>query len=76
MRRPPAVVQLPAPDPIQTRDVNWRVLTPSTVPEGDFVYFGLTPRDYEALSHNQAETLRWVTEARHRLDQYRGELGK
>jgi len=60
------------------------VLTPETVPlneeyepereqifEGiNWVYFGITPENYEVLSRNQAEALRWVKEAMWRLQYY------
>lgn len=54
--------------------MTWKVLTPETLPEGDeWVYFGLSVRDYEALSLNQADVLRWVQEAVWRLRYYSGE---
>lgn len=68
------MVPLPQPRPIGTRPVKWTVLTPDNLPSGDFVLFALTPPNYEALSLNQAETLRWVLEAKHRLDYYNHEL--
>lgn len=71
----PKTAVLPDPRPIKTAKVNWRIVTPDTMPEGDFVFFALTAPDYEALSLNQSEALRWVTEAKHRLDYYRKQLG-
>lgn len=66
---------LPDPAPVKTRRVKWIVVTPDNLPAGDFVVFALEPKDYEALALNQAETLRWAREARHRLDYYRKHLG-
>lgn len=69
--RPP----LPNPKPIAQREVEWVVLTPDTLPEGTgWVFFAITPRDYEDASLNQAEVLRFVREATWRLRYYRGEL--
>lgn len=42
------------------------------MPKEDFVFIALTPRDYENLAINNAEALRWVKEAKWRLDYYRG----
>ena len=68
--RPP----LPNPPPIETRKLEWTVLTPETLPLGDdWVFFGLTPRAYEDLSLNQADTLRFIDEAMWRLNYYTGE---
>ena len=65
---------IPNPDPIQLNEVEWVVLTPERLPEGDnWVYFSMTPRTYETLARNQAEILRWVKEAQWRLNYYRGE---
>jgi len=63
---------LPPPQPIQTQKIEWEVITRDTLPAGDFVFFALTPKAYEALSLNTADTLRWVTEAKWRLDYYSG----
>jgi hypothetical protein len=49
------------------------VVTPGRLPEGDFVLFALTPRDYENLARTLADTLRWVREASHRLEEQRGD---
>jgi hypothetical protein len=49
-------------------------MTPDRMPEGDgWVYYGLTPRQYEILAKNMADILRWVKEAEWRLQYYRGE---
>ena len=73
--RPEPRPALPNPSPIQTAPVQWVVVTPENLPEGsEWVFFALTPKDYENLSRNQADTLRWVTEAHWRLRYYRGEI--
>ncbi len=75
VERPPERPPLPNPRPIEQRDLNWVVLTPGTLPGGDdWVFFGVTPRDYEDMSLNQAEVLRFVRESMWRLRYYRGEL--
>lgn len=62
------------PRPIQQLAIEWTVLTNGTVPEGDdWVFFGLTTKGYENLALNQAELLRYITEAMYRLNYYRGE---
>ncbi len=75
LERPQETPPLPNPRPIEQRDVEWKVLTPDTLPEGgNWVFFGVTPRDYEDLALNQADVLRFVEEAMWRLRYYRGEL--
>lgn len=72
---PQSTPLIPNPKPVILQDVDWIVLTPSEIPEGDdWAFIALTPKDYEVLSLNQAELLRWITEARWRLKYYRGEL--
>mgnify|MGYP000580646553 CR=1 FL=1 len=71
---PDAIPNVPNPDPVRLSELEWKVLTPSTIPEGEWVYIALTPQQYEVLSQNQAELLRWITEAAWRLKYYRGEL--
>lgn len=61
---------MPPPQPIEVQPVEWHVLTPDRVPEGEWVYFGVTPEEYEILAKNMAEILRWVKEAQWRLDYY------
>ena len=46
------------------------------MPDHDFVFFALTPQDYENLSTNFADVTRWITEAMWRLNYYRGEVKK
>ncbi len=75
MDRPEERPPLPNPRPIEQRELRWKVLTPETLPKNDdWVYFGITPRDYEDLSLNQAEVLRFVREVMWRLRYYRNEL--
>lgn len=53
--------------------VQWKVVTRETLPrEGDYVFFALTPREYENLAMNWAEAIRWATEAAWRLNYYAG----
>lgn len=66
----PTKATLPAPQPIDIQPIEWNVITPERVPEGEWVYFALTPEQYETLSRNVAEILRWVKEAQWRLDYY------
>lgn len=75
VKRPQERPPLPNPRPIEQREVEWRVLTPDTLPDGNgWVFFAITPRDYEDASLNQAEIQRFVREAMWRLRYYRGEL--
>lgn len=72
-RQNPAV---PNPAPVDLNSVQFEVLTEKTLPSTDgWVYYGLTPKDYETLAKNMAEILRWVQEAQWRLDYYRGKAG-
>lgn len=57
---------MPDPQPIDTGEVTWTVLTVDGV-----AWFAVTAAGYEALSSNVAESLRWVREAKWRLDYYR-----
>jgi len=67
----PKTPVIPLPEPIQTQKVEWFVVTPQTLPKGDFVLFAVTPASYEKLSLNEAETLRWAKEAYWRLSFYK-----
>jgi hypothetical protein len=50
-------------------DVDWVVVTPVTIPTAEeWVLIGLDPDDYDRLLSNQAELLRWMTEARRRME--------
>ncbi len=72
--RPDERPALPNPKPIETSPFKWRVITPDRLPEGGgWVYYGITPKSYEVLARNMADILRWVKEAKWRLDYYRGE---
>ena len=50
--------------------IKWVVVTPENIPQSDFVFIALTPREYEKLSQNQAELRRWIEEAMWRLEYY------
>jgi hypothetical protein len=72
--RPETRPALPNPQAIHLTPFNWFVITPERLPNGDeWVYYGITPQQYEILARNMAEILRWVKEAQWRLDYYRGE---
>ncbi len=74
IKQPDARPPLPNPNPINTAPFKWKVLTHTRLPEDDrWVYYGITPKAYEVLSRNMADMLRWVREAKWRLDYYRGE---
>lgn len=60
---------LPAPEPIEALPVEFQVIQ-----EGEGAMFCLTPQGYENLSKTQADTLRWVREAKWRLDFYKSEI--
>lgn len=66
----PSQPKLPPPEPIETLPLEWDVITNENAPEGEWVFFALTPEQYEVLSRNMAEILRWVKEAQWRLDYY------
>jgi len=72
---PPAKAVLPNPKPLNLEVmVKWKVLIKDRLPENDkFVYYCVVPKDYEKLARNNAEVLRWIKEARWRLDYYRDE---
>ena len=82
MRTVPTNVELPTntppipdPQPVDLQEVDWTVITPDRLPEGSgWVFIALAPTEYEQLSTNQAELLRWIIEAKWRLRYYRGEV--
>lgn len=75
MPRPDLTPPLPDPAPLELRPVDWAVVTAETLPQGEgWVLMGLTPEQYENLSLNTAEMLRYVREAKWRLRYYRGEV--
>jgi hypothetical protein len=49
------------------------VLTPDTLPDGDFVFFAVTPEGYETMSLNEAEKLRWINDILVRVKYYEGD---
>lgn len=74
---PEGCVAQPLPRPIDTVSVVWVVLTPETLSkytsQPGWAFMALTPKQYENISRNQAETTRWVTEAFAQLESYRDE---
>lgn len=71
--RPDPTPPLPDPAPLDLRAVDWMVVTPDRLPPGnDWALMALTPQQYENLSLNMAELLRYVREAKWRLRYYRG----
>ena len=71
IEEPEARPPLPNPEPIDTQNFTFRVLTPDM--EVDRVYYAVTPEAYKTMARNMAEILRWVREAKWLLDYYRGE---
>ena len=73
--RPVPRPSVPDPRPVDLLPVYWTIITPDTIPEGtEWSIIGLIPDQYEALSKNMAELLRWITEAGYRLRYYKGEI--
>ncbi len=64
----PTITALPKPAPIDLVEVRW-----STVSVGENQALALSAKQYENLSTNFAEILRWVKEANSQLDHYREE---
>lgn len=66
------IAVLPAPQPINLHNIAWDVIVEV---DGDDtqVYFALSPGDYENLSLNMAEILRWIRESKWQLEYYRDE---
>ena len=73
LEKPDTRPAVPNPEPIDTAPIEFKVLTPETIPDGEYVFYGITVQDYETLARNMADILRWVKEAKWRLDYYRGE---
>lgn len=65
----PTVSPLPDPTPITTVPFKWE-----HVNIGGKEYLAVDGKGYEVLSRNMAEFLRWIREARDRLDWYTKEL--
>lgn len=64
LAKPAEKPALPRPAELSLGDVSWTV-----TPEGKFC---LDARGYEQLSRNNAEVLRWISEASWQIDYYRG----
>jgi hypothetical protein len=63
---------LPDPAPVNLKDIKWVVISNKKLPTAEeWVYISLTPKEYEELAQNQAELLRWIKEAKWRLEHYR-----
>jgi len=68
----PNPINLPDPNPVRLLKVKFIVITDATLPSGKgWTYIAMSPKDYENLSKNHAELLRWVREAKTRLKYYR-----
>lgn len=81
IERPDETPNVPLPQPADLNPVTWQIITSSDPernaeilpPTEDWVYYVITPQEYETLSLNQAEMLRWAREAMGQLRYYRGE---
>lgn len=62
----PKPLFLPAISPLRLETVTWRVIG-----QGATAYFMLDAPQYEKLSRNMAEMLRWTKEASFQMDAYR-----
>lgn len=68
----PKIPPLPDPREVSLVRVRFKVLTEETLPrERGWVYMALTPEQYQNLSRNNAEILRWMQESKARLKYYR-----
>lgn len=55
---------IPFPRPVEDlKPVQWVVVTPDSLPDGEWVLYALDRRGYENLSLNWAEAIRWAKEA-------------
>lgn len=71
----PTLPTLPLPQPIRRAEVEWRILTPETLPDGNsWAYFALTAEEYEELALAMADIRRWIQEAWFQLEYYGGRL--
>ncbi len=59
---------LPKPKPLELREVEFKIIE---LPDGNLI--ALTPRQYENLSLNMAEILRYIRESDQQLEYYRGQ---
>ena len=67
----PSLPLLPRPDPVSLHNYRWHVITPDRLPEGgDWVIFGVTPRDWEGLARDVQDSIRWADEITLRLEFY------
>jgi DNA topoisomerase VI subunit B len=64
----PTKALLPKPEPLHLNEVKWIVVKTD---KGNVL--ALTPAEYEKLSLNIAEIIRYVTEVNSQLDYYRNE---
>lgn len=64
------VVVLPAPAPVKLHNIKWNVQVDVKDDLTTKVWFSLTPGDYEKLSLNMAEILRWNREMKWQLRYY------
>jgi len=68
----PPKPDLPLPAPVNQVPIEWVVISSNEFQcTGDFVFMAMTPGNYEDLSRNQADLLRWIEEASYQLDYYR-----
>lgn len=71
----PTVQVLPDPEVLHQLPLKFQTVGRDKSLPADEPFVCLTPEAYEILSRNTAETARWITEARWRLDYYRAQLG-
>lgn len=73
--RPSDVVPLPDLAALELVPVQFEVMTPARLPDGDdWARFALDGQNYENLARNLAETLAWIEKARWQLDQCQGTM--
>ncbi len=78
--KPAAVYHPPLPNKVNTKPVEWTVLTPAIMSEyltdlekGEAptnVYYGISPTGYENLSVNMAELKRYITQSNEIIEYY------
>ena len=64
---------LAPPAPIVTQTVTFQVLTRKTLPEDEFVFYAVTPEQYENMARNQKEIERWIAQAADQIRYYQKE---
>lgn len=52
-------IDIPKPQPLSLRDIEWNVIKTE-----DQTYFALTPKEYEELSLNMQDILRFIRESK------------